>query len=76
MGSQYAEDIATIKANTGHIIKGLDELKETVGEERDKREALGNRVTALEGRVSIWQAGQAAFTAIAAAIAAAIGRSN
>lgn len=50
MPSEYANDIATIKANTGHIIKGLDALTATVEDERGKREELGNRVTRLEER--------------------------
>jgi len=76
MPSEYAADIATIKANTNNIIKSLDALTEKVGNEQKEREELGNRVTRLEERLSLWQIGQAAWTTLASVLAAAFGRSN
>jgi len=73
MPSEYAEDIATIKANTSNIIKSLDALTDTVGDERTEREKLGNRVTRIEERMGIWGAAQAAYATAVAALAGFLG---
>jgi len=47
-----------------------------VEHEEEARGELDKRVTRLEERLSIWQIGQAAWTTLASALAAAFGRSN
>lgn len=46
--TQMAKDLAAVKLQGKYIIKAVDKLTETVEREQDKRDALGNRVTALE----------------------------
>ena len=53
--------------------KKLTSLCRKVDAEEEARGKLGNRVTRIEERMSIWQVGQAAWTTLAAAIAAVIG---
>jgi len=53
----------------GKVTAALEDAKE----ERDAREKLGTRVTRIEERIGIWAIAQAAWTALASAIAAAIG---
>lgn len=51
----------------------ITSLCKKVDDGEDARNGLSNRVTRLEERMSIWQVGQAAWSALLSAVAAVIG---
>lgn len=59
----------TVTAMSGKLSSLCQKVED--GEERNGK--LDRRVTRLEERMSLWQVGQAAWTTLASAIAAAIG---
>lgn len=73
MPSPYADDIMAIKLGVEALVEDCSEIKATVKEMNGRQRSDHDRITALETKLGIFGGAQAAFTAIAATVAAWFG---
>lgn len=71
--SKYAEDIATIKADTRHVLEHLKKLNSSQGKQWEAINKNDRMIGRLEERVGIFAIVQAGISASLAAAAAWLG---
>ena len=73
---QLAIILQRLEALTDITRVGLDDLRRIMADHETRLRELETSATQLRERMTLWQMGQAAFTTIAASIAALLGRNS